>query len=84
MCVTTEINGQLFTAGHGLVVKQFRRTSECGGIEELPLIDENLSYDFNYQQSTYLPKIVKVFPVVLAVSDVNMCANNFSMLFLSG
>ena len=50
-------------AGHGLVVRQFRRNEECGVLEELEPIDENRRYDFNYQQVTHLPRRVQILPV---------------------
>lgn len=51
------------TIGHGLVVRHFRESEECGGLEELKPIDENRNYDFNYQQTTILPRPVQVLPV---------------------
>lgn len=50
-------------AGHGLVVRHFRENEECGALEELPPIDENRQYDFNFQQVTHLPREVKILPV---------------------
>ncbi len=35
-------------SGHGLILKHFRQ-NECGVTEELPPIEKNLKYDFNYQ-----------------------------------
>ena len=49
--------------GRGLIVRHYRETEECGSLEELQPIDENRRYDFNYQQTTILPRIVKVLPV---------------------
>ena len=39
----------LYHAGTALNVRHFRENSECGAIEELPPIDSNPSYDFDYQ-----------------------------------
>ena len=36
------------TIGTALSVRHFRNNTECGKIEELPPIDENLQYNFNY------------------------------------
>lgn len=36
-------------SGHGLRLQHFRKNEECGVVEELETIDENLRYDFNYQ-----------------------------------
>lgn len=40
--------------GHGLVVQHIRENEQCNMTEELRPIDENLQYDFNYQQITHL------------------------------
>ena len=49
--------------GHGLTVQHFRMNSECGRLEELPPIDQNLQYDFNFQQTVHLPTERTVLPV---------------------
>ena len=49
--------------GHGLTVQHFRMNSECGRLEELPPIDQNLQYDFDYQQTVHLPAERTVLPV---------------------
>ena len=52
------------SVGRGLTLKILRRTQECGGgLQELKPVDQNLQYDFNYQQFTYLPEENKVLPV---------------------
>ena len=43
-------------AGRALTVQHFRYSEECGAFEELEPIDENLGYDFNFQQATHLPR----------------------------
>lgn len=53
------------TAGRGLTLKVIRNTQTCDGLEELKPIDQNLQYDFNFQQFTVLPNEVKVYPVSL-------------------
>ena len=50
-------------AGRGLTLQHFRMNSECGALEELEPIDQNLNYDFNFQQFTHLPKEHVVLPV---------------------
>ena len=35
--------------GYGLTVHHLRQNEQCGLLEELPPIDSNLKYDFNYQ-----------------------------------
>ena len=52
-----------FIIGRGLVVKHLRETDQCGGLKELQPIDENARYDFNYQQTTILSRVVEVLPV---------------------
>ena len=55
--------------GIGLTVQHIRRTQTCGnGYEELAPIDQNLQYDFNYQQATYLPRVVNVQPVRILIA----------------
>ena len=55
------------------MLKILRRTQECGGgLQELKPIDQNLQYDFNYQQFTYLPQEIKVLPVCADVNNVDM------------
>ena len=39
----------LLTIGRALTVRHFRKTSQCKAVEELEPIDENLSYDFDFQ-----------------------------------
>ena len=62
-CFTDHIN-----AGQGLTLKILRPTQQCGGeLEELKPVDQNLQYDFNYQQFTYLPEEITVLPVSMCV-----------------
>ena len=49
--------------GHGLKLQHFRMNPECGVLEELPPIDVNLQYDFDYQQTVHLPAERLVLPV---------------------
>jgi hypothetical protein len=44
-------------------LQHFRKTTGCNGLEELKPVDSNPSYDFNYQQTNFLPKEVTVLPV---------------------
>ena len=57
------INHFVILIGHGLKVQHFRMNSECGVLEELPPIDVNLQYDFDYQQTVHLPAERTVLPV---------------------
>ena len=54
-------------SGRGLTFKLLRRTEQCDGLEEMKPIDQNLQYDFNYQQFTYLPEEVTVYPVSIYI-----------------
>ena len=49
-------------------MRQFRQTDNCSVLELEP-IDENRRYDFNYQQTTHLPREVKVLPVSTCVRE---------------
>ena len=50
--------------GRGVTLKILRPTQQCGGgLEELKPVDQNLQYDFNYQQFIYLPEEITVLPV---------------------
>ena len=43
--------------------KRSNSTATCNLNEELAPIDENLQYDFNFQQANKLPKEVTIYPV---------------------
>ena len=49
--------------GRALELQHLRWNSECGVYEELPPIDLNLNYDFNFQEFAHLPKEITVLPV---------------------
>ena len=49
--------------GRGLILRHLRWNPECEVMEELAPIDQNLRYDFDYQQTTHLPKEVTILPV---------------------
>ena len=49
--------------GHGLTLEHYRVNEECGVLEELEPIEQNLNYDFNFQQYTHLPREHVVLPV---------------------
>jgi hypothetical protein len=53
----------IFHSGRGLTIRHFRRNMECGVLEELEPIDQNLNYDFNFQQFVHLPREHIVKPV---------------------
>lgn len=67
-------------SGRGLTLKILRRTEQCGGLEELKPVDQNLQYDFNYQQFTYLTQEVTVYPVNLLNYYRCACDINYSGL----
>lgn len=50
-----------------MTLRHYRPTSTnettCSALEELPPIEQNLAYDFDYQQYTVLPTPVTVLPV---------------------
>ncbi|CAI8042477.1 DBH-like monooxygenase protein 1 homolog [Geodia barretti] len=48
--------------GHGLTLQHIRYNSECDVYEELEPIDNNLQYDFNFQQINHLRQEVTVKP----------------------
>ena len=49
--------------GRALELQHLRWNTECGVYEELPPIDLNPNYDFNFQQHTHLPMEITVLPV---------------------
>ncbi|XP_064398231.1 DBH-like monooxygenase protein 1 homolog [Halichondria panicea] len=50
-------------AGFALILHHLRPDSSCGnGYRELEPIDQNLRYDFNFQQANYLTRVVNVQP----------------------
>ena len=57
--------------GAGVTLRHYRaNTTECSGTQEMKPIEQNLQYDFNYQQSTVLPNPIKVMPVRLHDKNV--------------
>ena len=57
--------GFLINSGRRLTLKLIRDTEQCAGLEELKPVDQNLQYDFDYQQFTVFPNEVTVYPVSL-------------------
>ena len=55
-------------AGRELELELYRVNSQCDKDEELEPIEVNRQYDFNYQQTTFLPRERKLYPVSLAFS----------------
>ncbi len=49
--------------GVALIVHHLRQSVSCGGYEELAPIDQNLQYDFNFQEAVFLPDTINVLPV---------------------
>lgn len=54
-----------FFVGRGLTLRLIRDSPECDGLEQLKPIDQNLQYDFNFQQFVVLPEEVTIYPVRL-------------------
>lgn len=50
-------------SGKGVELQHFRKTEDCDGIRELKPVDSNPTYDFDYQQTTFLPQEITVLPV---------------------
>ena len=50
-------------SGYGMTLQHIRYNSECGVYEELEPIDNNMKYDFDYQQFTHLRHEVLIKPV---------------------
>ena len=57
--------------GRGVTLRLIRNTEECDGLEEMRPIDQNLQYDFNFQQFTVLPNEITVRRVSTGVSPSN-------------
>lgn len=40
--------------GRGVILKHYRNNvSDCGGWKEMPPVEENMNYDFNFQVHDY-------------------------------
>lgn len=53
----------LFVIGRGLTIEHYRPNTQCNVLEELEPVDQNLNYDFNFQQFTHLTNEELVLPV---------------------
>ena len=53
----------LLVIGSGLTLQHYRMNPVCGVLEELQPIEQNLQYDFDYQQTVHLPTEVTLLPV---------------------
>ena len=54
--------------GFALVVRHLRPDGSCGnGYRELKPIDQNLQYDFNFQQVNHLTEEVNLKPVSIII-----------------
>ena len=58
--IITDLNAH---TGRALELQHLRWNSECEVYEELPPIDLNLNYDFNFQEFTHLQEEITVLPV---------------------
>ena len=47
--------GHHFPPGYGLTVHHITNNEQCGAIEELEPVDQNLNYDFDYQVEGFTP-----------------------------
>ena len=70
-CDSTVANSISSHLGRGVTLRLIRNTEECGGLEEMRPIDQNLQYDFNFQQFTVLPNEITVRRVSTGVSPSN-------------
>lgn len=60
------LNHVIFIIGVSLILRHLRPDPSCGnGYRELKPLDQNLEYDFNFQEIKALPQTVKVLPVSL-------------------
>ncbi len=57
------------SSGNGLTFQHFRMNDECGVLEELEPIEQNLNYDFNFQQYNHLAKERLILPVSILIDD---------------
>ncbi|KAL5500620.1 hypothetical protein EMCRGX_G012211 [Ephydatia muelleri] len=48
--------------GRAVTFRHLRMNSSCGGLQELPPVDQNLQYDFDFQQTNVLTSPVNVLP----------------------
>ncbi|KAL5500626.1 hypothetical protein EMCRGX_G012217 [Ephydatia muelleri] len=48
--------------GRAVTLRHLRMNSSCGGLQELPPVDQNMQYDFNFQQTNLLTSPVNVLP----------------------
>ena len=46
-----------------MILEHYRYNTDCDVWEELEPLDQNLNYDFNYQQNIHLPQERVVLPV---------------------
>ena len=53
----------LLQKGRAVTLRHLRMNSSCGGLQELPPVDQNMQYDFNFQQTNLLTHPVNVLPV---------------------
>ena len=49
--------------GRKLTLHQYRMNEECGVLEEIAPIDQNLNYDFNFQQIVHFQNERVILPV---------------------
>ena len=50
-------------AGQKVELQHFRYDESCQGYRELKPIESNPTYDFDYQQTNFLPEEITVLPV---------------------
>ena len=64
-----------FTLGRKVVLQHFRQSQDCNGYRELKPIEDNPSYNFDFQQTNFLTKEIEVLPVG-SYSEGGMTAND--------
>lgn len=51
------------STGKEVELRHFRYNKACRGYQELEPIEKNPTYDFDYQQTNFLPHEITVLPV---------------------
>ena len=76
--IVNRVTTILLCTGRALTIRHYRPRQDCGSDvvwEELEPVDQNLNYDFNYQQFTHLRKEHVVLPV--STFECSVCVSYF-------
>ena len=65
-----------------MTLEHYRYNTDCDVWEELEPIDQNLSYDFDYQQVTHLPREHLVLPVSELLTRALVHFSNFHLAII--